>query len=75
MQAICKVFVEYFRSMAGKTDTRVARAYTFTFDEPTDKERYAAHAKKQGRTLAGLIKYLLDQDRQKHEATPPPPGA
>lgn len=48
--------------MADKTTTRSARAYTFTFDEDGDKQQYAAHAKKQGRTLAGLIKYLLAAD-------------
>jgi len=45
--------------MADKTTTRSARAYTFTFDEDGDKARYAALAKSQGRTLAGLIKHLL----------------
>ena len=48
--------------MADKTTTRSARAYTFTFDEDGDKQRSAAHAKRQGRTLAGLIKHLLRTD-------------
>ena len=48
--------------MADKTVTRMARSYTFTFDEAGDKQRYQAHAKKQGRTLAGLIKHLLTTD-------------
>ena len=59
MQGYCKVFAVYFCCMADKTTTRNARAYTFTFDEDGDKARYAALAKSQGRTLAGLIKYLL----------------
>ena len=56
--------------MADKTATRITRSYTFTFDEPGDKARYAAHARRQGRTLAGLIKYLLASD-----AAPRPPAA
>lgn len=45
-----------------KTDTRVARSCTFTFETIEEKATMQAHAKKQGRTLAGLIKYLLAQD-------------
>ena len=54
--------------MADKTTTRSARAYTFTFDEDGDKQRFSVHAKKQGRTLAGLIKYLLAADVQAEKA-------
>ena len=52
--------------MADKTATRITRSYTFTFDEDGDKARLSAHAKKQGRTLAGLIKYLLAADLAAH---------
>ena len=45
-----------------KTDTRVARSYTFTFESEAEKATLLAHAKKQGRTLAGLIKHLLASD-------------
>ena len=47
-----------------KTDTRVARSYTFTFESEAEKAALLAHAKKQGRTLAGLIKYLLAADEE-----------
>jgi hypothetical protein len=59
--------------MADKLSTRVARSYTFTFESEEEKAQMLAHAKKGGRTLAGLIKYLLEQDAAK--ATPPPPAA
>lgn len=45
-----------------KADTRVARSYTFVFESEAEKAALLAHAKKQGRTLAGLIKYLLSAD-------------
>ena len=48
--------------MAGKTDTRVARSYTFTFDSEHEKAEALAHAKKKGLTLAALIKSLLISD-------------
>ena len=60
--------------MADKTTTRSARAYTFTFDEDGDKARYAALAKSQGRTLAGLIKHLLASDVAAHPAPGPGTG-
>lgn len=54
--------------MADKMTSRMSRAYSFTFDEDGDKQRFSAHAKKQGRTLAGLIKYLLAADVQAEKA-------
>lgn len=48
--------------MAGKTDTRVARSYTFTFDSEQEKADALAHAKKKGLTLAALVKSLLVTD-------------
>ena len=56
--------------MADKTATRMTRAYTFTFDEDGDKAQYSALAKRQGRTLAGLIKYLLAADMAAHPVPP-----
>lgn len=55
-------FHVYFCGMAGKTDTRVTRSYTFTFDTEQDKAEMLAHAKQQGLTLAALIKSLLVND-------------
>lgn len=57
--------------MAAKLDTRMSRAYSFTFDEDGDKERFHKQAKRQGRTLAGLIKYLLERDAATDRAVPP----
>lgn len=42
-----------------RTATRVARSVTFTFETLEDKARYQALAKRQGLSLAGLIKHLL----------------
>ena len=61
--------------MSDKTVTRASRAYTFTFDEEGEKELYHAHAAAKGRTLAGLIKYLLALDAGKLPASPGPAGA
>ncbi len=47
--------------MAGKTDTRVSRSFTFSFDEDDDKPRYHRLAKAENRSLASLIKHLLEQ--------------
>lgn len=59
-----------------KTDTRVARSYTFTFESEAEKAAYIVHAATRGRTLAGLIKYLLALDAGKlPPATPGPGGA
>ena len=58
--------------MEGKTATRNARAYTFTFDTEEEKALYQAHAKRRGLTLAGLIKSLLAEDRAK---LPPAPSS
>ena len=64
----------YFCCMADKTATRMTRAYTFTFDEDGDKQQFAALAKRQNRTLAGLIKHLLAADIAAHPAPTPGPG-
>ena len=48
--------------MAATRETRVTRAYSFTFDELGDKEKYHAHAKRKGTNLANLIKMLLAAD-------------
>lgn len=47
--------------MAGKTDTRVSRSFTFSFDEDGDKARYHLLAKAENRSLASLVKHLLEQ--------------
>lgn len=61
--------------MAAKTDTRISRGYSFTFDEDGEKKRYSDHAKTEGRTLAGLIKYLLKASREgRVTVAPPAPG-
>ena len=77
MQGERKENVAYFRGMEGKTATRNARAYTFTFDSEEDKAAYQAHAKRRGLTLAGLIKSLLAADLTAHGPLPeaPPPRA
>jgi hypothetical protein len=59
--------------MEGKTATRNARAYTFTFDTEEEKAAYQSHAKRRGLTLAGLIKSLLAEDRAKLPPTGPQP--
>ena len=56
-----------------KADTRVARSYTFVFESEAEKAAMLAHAKRQGRTLAGLIKHLLNTDAL--AAAHPAPGA
>ena len=45
-----------------KVTTRVVRSYTFVFESEAEKAAMLAHAKRQGRTLAGLIKHLLRTD-------------
>ena len=41
---------------------RTERVVPVTFSTVEEKQAMQAHAKQQGRTLAGLIKYLLAQD-------------
>lgn len=57
-----------------KVETRVARSYTFVFESMEEKAATLAHAKKQGRTLAGLIKHLLASDAAAHPAPPATPA-
>lgn len=57
--------------MAGKTDTRVVRSYTFTFDTEAEKAQALAHAKGKGTNLANLIKMLLKADLEKSPAPAP----
>lgn len=59
--------------MAGKTDTRVSRSFTFSFEEDEDKPFYHGVAKADNRSLASLIKHLLEQHaKQKGIARPAP---
>jgi hypothetical protein len=70
MQGVCKAFTLYFCGMAGKTDTRVPRSFTFSFDEDGDKARYHLLAKAESRSLASLIKHLLEQHAKQQGAKP-----
>jgi hypothetical protein len=72
VQSICKEFHVYFRGMADKLSTRVARSYTFTFETLEEKTAMLSHAKKRGLTLASLIKSLLAKDLESKEAPAPP---
>lgn len=54
--------------MAGKTDTRVARSYTFTFDSEQEKAALLAYAKERGLTLAGLLKMLIKDELERNPA-------
>jgi hypothetical protein len=49
--------------------SRIPRAMTFSFDEDGDKARYHLLAKAESRSLASLIKHLLEQ-HAKQQGTP-----
>lgn len=57
--------------MAGKTNTRVTRSFTFSFDADGDKAFYHDVAKQDGRSLASLIKHLLAQHAKQKGFTAP----
>jgi hypothetical protein len=66
MQAIGKKYSAYFCGMTASRENRIARSYSFTFDNEGDKADYHALAERRGTNLANLIKMLLKADLEKN---------